>query len=278
MRLGALPSGVNPIWCNGLNRVAAFCYDSRQHSLVIGAYRPMSTVADSAGLATLMPHRSSLGSSYLAFHTDRDTVRTLASMELNQLFRRALLDPLQGLVVFMSPSRTHELIAGDLDRVLDALLAALDMDAVALRATRWRGPSDPKNTGAEADCCFYLGETARKYRELGDAYVHPPDLVVEIGVTHIDGTKQSVYRRLGVPEYWQIEREEGGNLRALFLDLQAGDYPVEIKKSAVLPMLAPDTLASILQETMYLSPRDFRDRILDILTGYGVVQLGPGRA
>ena len=44
--------------------------------------------------------------------------------------------------------------------------------------------------------------------EQADAWTlaYPPDLVVEVEVTHFDKAKQIFYRDLGVSEYWHLER------------------------------------------------------------------------
>ena len=76
-----------------------------------------------------------------------------------------------------------------------------------LRGTRWRDREGPQGAGAEADCAFYVGETAEAYLraealgdEQADAFTdrHPPDLVVEINVSHIDEGKPAWYRRSSV--------------------------------------------------------------------------------
>ena len=65
----------------------------------------------------------------------------------------------------------------------------------------------PEGTGAEADCAFYVDGTAEAYiraealgDEQADAFTdrHPPDLVVEINVSHTDEGRPAWYRRLDV--------------------------------------------------------------------------------
>ena len=116
-----------------------------------------------------------------------------------------------------------------------------------LGSTRWRRPEDPRNTGAEPDACYYLGETAERWDETfpldedaQDAFAleNPPDLVIEFERSSGDGDKPLAYRRLGVPEMWRIDIS--GNVReAVMLNLQAPGGPAELESSAVLSGATP---------------------------------------
>ena len=191
--------------------------------------------------------KSSVGSKYLAFRADRETVLTFADLQLGQFFRRMVLDPARGLVMLMAPDRVHEDTRGHLERVVDGVAALLELSRVPLGSTRLRRLLDPRNTGAEPDCCFYLGANAVAYRqarargvEAADRYVlhHPLDLVVEVGVTHEDRSKHDFYRDLGVAEYWQIRTTDGVDLTVRFRDLQAPQRPL-LSVSKALPGMTP---------------------------------------
>lgn len=199
------------------------------------------------GIDQLTIRRNSLGSEYIAFQADESTILNLARLPLEQAFRRVVLDPVRGLVVLMSPSRTHEALARDVDTFVKAAADEFDISNSTLGATRWRGANDPQNTGNEPDCCYYLGENARAYRQArarGEdaadafAFAHPPDLVVEVGVAHIDHSKQARYRELGVPEYWQVNEDKSPekSISVSFLALQYPDSR-ELTVSNVLPGL-----------------------------------------
>ena len=110
-----------------------------------------------------------------------------------------------------------------------------------LRGTRWRDREGPEGTGAEADCAFYVGETAEAYiraealgDEQADAFTerHPPDLVVEINVSHTDEGKPAWYRRLGVTELWAVAAGKSPDwLEVEFLDLQAPGGAVALRET-----------------------------------------------
>ena len=196
--------------------------------------------------------RTSFGSEYVAFHASRDEVIALAESDLVNAFRRVALDPVRGLIMLMSPSSGHETTSRRLDRLISSIATLKGVKMEHLGATRWRRENDPKNTGNEADCSFYFGQKALDYARAysiseadADSYSFqvPPDLVVEVGLTHESKEKYLSYRDKGVVECWQLNarpRKQGGRIVAVtFLDLQAASVPLEINASLNLPDVTP---------------------------------------
>ena len=252
---------------------------------------PVPGSAPAAGLeqhaepARITLRESSVGSKYLAFRADRETVLTFANLQLGRFFRRMLLDPVQGLVMLMAPDRVHEDTRGQIERVVDGFAALLGLGRAPLGSTRLRRLLDPQNTGAEPDCCFYLGANAAAYRqaraqgvEAADQYVlrHPVDLVVEVGVTHEDKSKQDFYCDLGVVEYWQIRTVDGLDLTIRFLDFQAAER-LPLSVSRVLPGATPAAIRDAYQ--LVLGEDDIfalRVPLLKLLQRHGIVEQLPG--
>ena len=190
-----------------------------------------------------------------AFGLSRLEVAQLAAMEFpnpDLPFRRVSIDPVRGAAVMMAPSRLHERIAVRLDKVAEGLGGGAQgggLRVEQLRGTRWRDREGPRGAGAEADCAFYVGETAEAYiraeasgDEQADAFTerHPPDLVVEINISHTDEGKPDWYRRLGVTELWAVAAGKSPDwLDVEFLDLQAPGGPVASRKSRVFPGAQP---------------------------------------
>ena len=203
--------------------------------------------------------RNSLGSEYVAFHAGRDEVIALAESDLVNAFRRVVLDPLRGLVMLMSPSGGHEITSGFMDDFVGCVSTLKGVVTEKLRATRWRRENDPKNTGNEADCSFYFGQNAVDYLQAyarseaeSDAYTFkvPPDLVVEVGLTHESKEKYLSYRDKGAVEFWQLNihrRAQRRIITATFLDLQARSGPLEVDASLNLPGLAPAHVTSFIR-------------------------------
>ena len=185
---------------------------------------------------------------------DPDFIARLARSDIQKSFPRVTLDPARGLVLLMSPARGHERaseIAGD---AIKGMAALLEIPLVSLRSARWRKRSDPPNTGPEADCCFYVGDRAR--RDLAaeaeseattDRFLldDPPDLVVEVGVTHVDSEKLAVYQDRGVPECWQLDRDREGRTQDIrFVALPEARDPESLQASGVLPGVTPSLFAA----------------------------------
>ncbi len=203
--------------------------------------------------------RNSLGSEYVAFHAGRDEVIALAESNLVNAFRRVVLDPVRGLVMLMSPSGGHETYARDLDDFVGSVATLKGIKTTKLGATRWRRENDPKNTGNEADCSFYFGQKAVDCRQAYarseaecDAYTFnvPPDLVVEVGLTHESKEKYLSYRDKGAVEFWQLNirrRAQRRIITATFLDLQAQPGPLEVDASLNLPGLIPAHVIRFIQ-------------------------------
>ena len=221
-----------------------------------------------------------MGSHYIAFHADPETVLALARLHLEDVFRRVVLDPVRGLVLLMAPGRTHEGLSSRIDFVIQETTALLNLDCEPLRATRWRRPTDPPDTGAEPDCCYYLGENALAYQsfdddesEQADAWVltHPPDLVVEVEVTHYDKAKRTFYQDLGVSEYWQLEQTPERKLRTVFLNLTEPTGPTPLAKSKLLPGITPAALSESVLAMKKCAFRNRRKTLLGVLREHGAV-------
>ena len=189
-------------------------------------------------------HTGPLGSSVHVLRADAGTVAALAVIDWNRWFSRVCLDPVRGLVVLMTPSRLHDDLARILDHIVDTAAGAVTGASMGLRTTRLRGRHDPSGTGLEADCAFYVGERARAYRAAlvaGEAAADgffertPPDLVVEVEITHADEGKIQRYADLGVRELWRLHGRKGTReLRVEFLALRPRTSPRPLAASHVL--------------------------------------------
>ena len=203
-----------------------------------------------------------------AFGLSRADVVRLANMEFpnpDLPFCRVSIDPVRGAAVMMAPSRLHERVAVRIDKVAEGLGGGLPgggLRVEQLRGIRWRDREGPQGTGAEADCAFYVGEMAELYiraEALGDKQAdafteqHPPDLVVEINVSHTDEGKPAWYRRLGVTELWAIAAGKSPDwLEVEFLHLQAPGGPAACRESKVIPGARPADVKDglrVLQDT-----------------------------
>ena len=209
---------------------------------------PMAAHDPATGIGTAATmHTGPLGSVVHVLRADAGTVTELARIDWNRWFGRVCLDAVRGLIVLMAPSHLHEDLAQTLDDVVDAAAARASK---RLGSARLRAPHDPPGTGMEPDCAFYLDERARACRAAlveGEAAAEaffertPPDLVVEVEITHADAGKIERYRDIGVRELWRLHGRKGtGDLRAEFFALLPGTPPRPLAASVILDGLTPD--------------------------------------
>ncbi len=193
-------------------------------------------MSDSLAPSRPLTLTGSLGSTFRQVRAPPDAVPEMAAeFDWNRLGRRVVIDPVAGLIAWMSPSSAHEGYARAADKVAEGAGERLGLLVKALGGTRWRlRPDDPDNTGVEPDACFYVGASAEGWQAAfesgGQAAAEaieaetPPDLVVEIEWTQIDreSGKAQRYAELGVREMWRAEKSsDRDSVTIQILDLQA---------------------------------------------------------
>jgi Uma2 family endonuclease len=70
----------------------------------------------------------------------------------------------------------------------------------------------------------------------------PPDLIVEVDITHTDIDKNALYAEMGVPEFWRYN----GEILTIY-QLQAGQYQ-EVEASPTFPAVPKEKLYEFLKE------------------------------
>ncbi len=205
----------------------------------------------------------------------RKDMNLLRKVDWNRLGRRVSVDFAEGLISWMAPSSIHEGLARTTDDVVKAAGYLEDSQVVVRGSTRWKGSGDPKGSGLEADASFYIGATAEAWYEVaerGDAAIldfeaaNPPDLVVEVEVTHLDEGKAKRYATLGIREMWQVVKKESDAALAVnILDLQAPGGPRTMTASRLLPVLTEISLAQALEMTRNAPPETVRERLQALL-------------
>ncbi len=203
-----------------------------------------------------LPVTGSMGSKFWQIVAPPELLPMLASLDWNRLGKRVMIHPETGIIAWMSPSSEHEDLADAADRVVEMSRQLLDMSVKGKRGTRWKRPQDPEKTGLEADAAFYVGWNAERWyaaRERGAARIEafesavPPDIVVEVEVTHLDERKAELWAALGVREMWRVSRKErDGPIGIQILDLRATERPQPATGSVMLPGLSNACLSEAL--------------------------------
>ncbi len=151
-----------------------------------------------------------------------------------------------GTLEVMSPLPEHERYNRSIAVLVVVLCEEMGINFDDLGSTTFR--REETRRGFEPDSCFYIhGAPHVRGKDRIDLRTDPPpDLVVEIDITHPSLDKLPIYAEFGVPEVW---RYDGRRLRILHLEREG--Y-VESARSWVLPGVATDALADLVEESKHL--------------------------
>lgn len=147
-----------------------------------------------------------------------------------------------GRLEAMSPSSKHESFARLISYL--ALMVAEETNVVFedLGSTTFK--QELLARGVEPDACFYIENApAIIGRDQIDLQTDPPpDIVVEIDISHESSRKLAIYAGMGVPEVWRYDGK-----RAQFYRLKGHVYR-EVEASLVFPVLTTDVLARFVEQ------------------------------
>jgi Uma2 family endonuclease len=135
----------------------------------------------------------------------------------------------RGTLELMSPLSEHEELKDIIALIINALAEGLNIDTHGYGSTTFKRKGLARDF--EPDACFYIGNVVRvKGKAKLDLMVDPPpDLVVEIDITHSSLDKLALFAAFGIPEVW---RHDGQQL-TFHVHTETG-YRVS-EKSRVLP-------------------------------------------
>lgn len=110
----------------------------------------------------------------------------------------------RGMLEIMSPSYAHEQLNTLVAMLVSLIATEMDSDFENAGSTTFKRADVER--GFEPDSCFYLQHVAaiRGKRTIHLNTDPPPDLVVEIDLTHPSLDKLPIYATLGVPEVWRV--------------------------------------------------------------------------
>jgi Uma2 family endonuclease len=147
----------------------------------------------------------------------------------------------RGVLELMSPLREHDQLKDIIALVINALAEGLNIDTLGLGSTTFRRKNLAR--GFEPDACFYIRNVAHMKAKTGlDLTVDPPpDLVVEIDITHSSIDKLALFAAFGVPEVW---RHDG---RELLFYVRTETGYVTREKSSMLPGVDSATVARFVE-------------------------------
>jgi Uma2 family endonuclease len=151
----------------------------------------------------------------------------------------------RGDLELMSPLPIHEAVKVWFSQFITTVALELDIPFKCMGSTTIRRRDVDR--GLEPDECYYFAGVTKigDWRRLDLNRDPPPDLALEVDVTHSSMDRMGIYARLGVREVW---RYEGEVLRGYGLDAD-GSYR-ELEASLSLPFLPIAELTPLLDEAL----------------------------
>ncbi|MBW4554300.1 MAG: Uma2 family endonuclease [Aphanocapsa sp. GSE-SYN-MK-11-07L] len=147
----------------------------------------------------------------------------------------------RGVLELMVPLEAHESPSDLIGVFIRTLAFEAGFTIKGLASTTLRRKALLK--GAEPDKCYYLQhEPVVRGRTVNLDQDPPPDLVVEVDISHSDIDKNLLYAQMGVPELWRFD---GQGLR--IYQLQQTDYQ-EVPVSPTFPWVPLDLFYQFLQQ------------------------------
>jgi Uma2 family endonuclease len=128
----------------------------------------------------------------------------------------------RGTLEIMAPSFAHERPLQLLVQIVQILAEVHDMDMISAGSTTFK--REDLARGFEPDASFYIqhANDVRGNAEIDLDSDPPPDLVLEIDITHPSLDKFPIYAAIGVPEVWRYAEQKVSIYRH-----HAGGYTVE---------------------------------------------------
>lgn len=146
-----------------------------------------------------------------------------------------------GVLEITMPLEDHEFFSRLIERFIFTLVEVLGLRLKTMGSTTMNYPHLKK--GTEPDNAYYIQNQALvKGRNVDFAQGPPPDLVVEVDITHTDILKNQFYASIGVPEFWRFN----GKVWRIY-QLQEG-VDVEVEASPTFPQVPKEWLYQFLEQ------------------------------
>lgn len=172
--------------------------------------------------------------SYMAF------LDALGDFSLRHSFDRGTLE-------MMSPRRDHDWVKKLIGRFIEAM--AFDLDIPIQSVGSMTLSAEAAERGLEPDESYFVQhEPQVRGQSTYDPDVDlPPDLSVEVDVTHSSVPRLPIFAAIGIPEIWRHSAKGVVFLRLVKRGKHKGEYH-ETKQSLAFPFLQPDDVAEILNQ------------------------------
>jgi Uma2 family endonuclease len=173
--------------------------------------------------------------------------RIVAEDESRRVLRLAYDD---GALELMTPSRRHEAITRALQPLVDRLADVWDLDLVDTGSTTLQDILLQK--GVEPDSAHFIQHAPEAFRDKNSPFPgrFPPDLIVEVEISHALVERLPIFAAMGVPEIWHATADG-----IAILTLRSGRYE-RASVSLAFPLLTEAKLAEFLALERDLTRRE----------------------
>lgn len=191
--------------------------------------------------ATSPPPQTLSGEQRVVFHNVSWTNYRQISQLLPQN-RHSRLSYESGTLEITMPLEDHEFFLRLIELFVRILVGETGMKMKTMGSTTIN--RDDLEKGAEPDCAYYIQNQPQVTgRNVNFQIDPPPDLVVEVDITHTDINKLRLYASIGVPELW---RYNGKVLRIFRLESEGYQ---ECDHSPTFPLMKKEDLYDFLNES-----------------------------
>jgi Uma2 family endonuclease len=167
----------------------------------------------------------------------------------------------RGDLEIMSPLIEHDTDGRFLGRLVVTLTEELGLNVLSGGSTTCRRRKHRR--GLEADECYWIANEPkmRGKRRLDLRVDPPPDLAIEVDVTHSSLDRMGIYAKLDVPEVWRLDNPQ----TLIFYVLGKDGKYTESAHSLSFPLVTPTDLLSFFPLRSQMDEnavvREFRDWI-----------------
>jgi Uma2 family endonuclease len=121
--------------------------------------------------------------------------------------RAARLTYDRGVLEITMPLEDHEFASRMIELFVRILVFEMNLKLKTMGSTTM--DREDLNRGSEPDYAYYIHNQSKVAgRKVDFATDPPPDLVVEVDITHTDIDKNRLYAAMGVPEFWRYNGQE----------------------------------------------------------------------
>ena len=146
-----------------------------------------------------------------------------------------------GVLEITVPLEDHEFAGRLIERFILTLVELMGLRMKTMGSTTMNYPHLRK--GAEPYNAYYIqNQPLVRGRNVDFSKDPPPDLVVEVDITHTDIAKNQFYASLGIPEFWRFN----GKVWRIYR-LQEEVY-VEVEASPTFPQVPKEWLYTFLEQ------------------------------